>query len=309
MHTLSCNCKFWISVLLFFFVIGPSQICLAQSPDQRAISELKEKYTFGSIYLTNTLLNNYQQHLNDPSKIKPLESTSIGKEVLALFRGFLDGVAIERADLTRSTAFLQLDVNLGVAGFKRSSDRNGVITKLPWTERQVHMIARLSDLLSNGQLTIEAKLGAFNNGSQGLAEGWATIKQFREDPYIQTKSLSQYLLAFDDVASKKSNDLAILKATQTSTFKEIEEFRNSLAKTRPQIAISANVPTNLLSENAKTWGKSQLLVEKAVIDGLWKATNSPSSTKPVLNINDESVRFRVIEATNLNNLRDIQLTK
>ena len=274
---------------LIFLVVN---IVHAQEISSPAVGELKGKYTFGSVYLTYTLLHDYQQHLNDPSKKSAIDRASTARDVVALFRGYLDGVAVEGADISRSTAFLQLDLNTGVAGFKRSSDRDGVITKLPWTPQQVIGIALLCDKLANGQTKIESALGDLEKGTKGIADGWKAIKDFRNDPFVQTTSLSRVLIAFDGLTSKKSEELTLLKKNQFATFEEIDGFRKEFAKTKPRSEVPFVYPFifALPQDDPKRW--NELLAKKrvsidftnAAVGSFGKATGASVETIPVLSV-------------------------
>lgn len=185
------------------------------------IGELKNVYTFGSIYLTYIPLNDITHLLNEEKKFDQLVKQT-KPEALQDLKTFLNSE--RQPNMNEALAFVQLDLTVGEAGFKKISDRNGAITKIPWAEPTVHEIGAFCDRFLKRVQDAEESSLAFAAGRTTLRTAWAKLKGLREDPLIPTRRIAVLDKEFRSLVERNAAELEELRSGSNTMYTAIRDF-------------------------------------------------------------------------------------
>ncbi|HXU36447.1 MAG TPA: hypothetical protein VN937_08795 [Blastocatellia bacterium] len=145
---LVCGARLVI-VLLLFHEILVNDISAQDSTGQ--LEQLRNKYPWGSIYLTYIPISDLTTILSNSSQF-PEVSKKESEEVVRILQKFLS--THQRPRQSEAIAFMEIDLNRIEAGFKWATDKDGVISKIPWDQKQVARVADLCDRFLNGNLVV-----------------------------------------------------------------------------------------------------------------------------------------------------------
>lgn len=188
-----------------------------------SIRLLKLKYPFESIFLTYIPLNDMAHLLNEDGSLTQLVADGAAPpEIFQSLKAFL---ASKRApEMKHSIAFVQLELNTGKAGFKKISDRDGVIYPIAWSQDAVLRIAKFSDAFLDRLFAFEKKHSYIAAGDLPLDIGWVTWKSLKADPYIPMARKMALDLDWRMLVNQKSGELMDLKSKNPVVYDAIQTF-------------------------------------------------------------------------------------
>lgn len=186
------------------------------------IDELKGVYTFGSIYLTYIPLNDITQLLNEDKKYEQLVAKASKADAFQELKTFLNSE--RELNMNEALAFVQLDLRTGEAGYKKISDRNGAITKIPWSESTVREVGSFSDRFLKRSTDFEKKRSALVAGRTTVPKAWSDLKSLREDPLIPTRRMVTLDREFRSFVEKQKNELINLRSGNPAIYTAIRDF-------------------------------------------------------------------------------------
>lgn len=197
-----------LTVCALSLLTGMKGVCQI---DQAKLLALKEKYTWGSIYITNITCLHLSSILEDQTRFIRFKDDYSASSLTAL-RSFLK----QHRNLTTSLsiAFIEIDLNRIEAGFKKADDPSGAIHPIAWSKQDVVQIAALCDHELNEYSVVMNTMKAFMTDSVSVYYAYAQLRSVTASPYVSLEST--YLL-------EKEFRKILLKARKL----EIEELPNS----------------------------------------------------------------------------------
>lgn len=250
--------------------------------DSKENTELRSNYHFGSLYVTYIPLNDLTQLLNDPGKLPKLREETSQPGCLDTFRSFLKMHASER--LNAGIAFLQLELTILKAGYKKISDRDGVIHPTSWSGPDVQGIAELCDRYFRRLSTFEVMHESIRSGDVSVGQAFKTFSEFKDDPFLTNSNKASLLANVKGLIDEKPHELVDLKRSDAATYKSIktlsDEYNAYLLKQRseqPLARLWANERVFVKTSEELDKAKQKLdtmLSEKGVISSLRDSTAS-----------------------------------
>lgn len=219
------GCHYWlfVPVLSLLFTITPATV-RAQIHPQR-LKELREKYIWGSIYLTYGPICDVQKILSKPrNKVPSLQQSSISPVIVS----FLNR---HHADNMRDgIAFLQVNLNTLEAGFMKAQDEHGVVNRIPWNRDQVVQAADLFDRLLSGTFAFNTSYRKISDPETSIAEAWGIYQESKENETISEEKKLALAISFRVLVGKKQDELTSLVEYNPSMFTNVSTFTSQFDK-------------------------------------------------------------------------------
>jgi len=204
-----------------------SNLCAAQpvssNTDCPSPEELQRKYAEGCIYLTYIPLNDLTQLLNDKEKFDELCKQPPGRQILTVFRSFLNQHREVR--LNQALAFLQLNLLAGKGGYKEMSDQDGAIKAPAWTKEEVHGIGCFCDRFLGEMVAYANTFVAIEEGTMPLINAWQEIRRVQINPMIAKHRAATMTRAFGFQVKSRTGELNALRRQNPDAFNSIDQFR------------------------------------------------------------------------------------
>jgi len=215
-------------VLTFFSVVSIAVSCSnvghAQDPtDCPSVEQLAGKYPHGSIYLTYIPLNDMTQLLNDEEKFEALSSKPPGKEVLTVYRAFLN--RHRETTMSQALAFLQLNLITSQSGFKKVSDNDGTIREEAWSAEEVEGIACFCDRFIQEMLDFENVFAHIRRQDLSLGDTWKTLRTAQRNPYIPSLRVTSLAQEVAKQIGERSDELDAIQKLKPKLFQSLEQFK------------------------------------------------------------------------------------
>lgn len=160
------------------------------------INELRQRYTWGSIYFAYDPICDLIYDLKDPKKHATISAMS-GATLLTEF--LKRNTAQERV---KSISFLQINLQNLSAGYMKASDRDGVIKPLQWTKEQVRDVAILCDRLLTVGIAFEKLKDRIIAGNIGLTEAWIGLSVLSREVLVPVEKLALLFVAYGTLLRK-----------------------------------------------------------------------------------------------------------
>jgi hypothetical protein len=209
------------AILVFIAHFGILGLCAsAQSPD-KVLDKLKQKYPWGSIYLTYIPISDLTYLLNKQEKRDTISKLE-GDNLVSTITSFLN--AHRKPEMKQAIAFIEIDLNRVEAGFKRADDNDGVITKIPWDKAQVVQIAALCGKFLSGSLEAHEISMSIQSGDISLEEAWAAIGEIRDAPYIPYEKVVPLLEGMKTLITTRQHALSRLKESDKPLYEALIRF-------------------------------------------------------------------------------------
>jgi len=207
-----------------FFLLS---VCFLTREGRPSVSEekkLTDRYPWSSIYISYIPLNDMTNALNSDDNFNKLVKLPPGEEVLRKFKGFLNQIKEQR--MSEAVAFLQLNLVTGKAGYKKLSDRDGVIHVVPWEREEVEGIAEFSDRSLNRLLDYEKTHNAIASGvkEMTLTKAWKTSEGLIADPHIPPEKIAPLMKSVRQLIDQRPDEWKELKK-QKNLFDKINKFK------------------------------------------------------------------------------------
>jgi hypothetical protein len=171
--------------------------------------QLKDKYAFGSLYLTYIPLNDIRHLLDEKEKVSTLTAKGHSGESLSTLKSFLDK---QRGQpISEGVAFVQLDMETARAGYKLISDRDGSISTIAWSTEQVRNIAKFADDFLNSLHVFEEQRVTISSGSISIGDAYDVFERLNSNPYIPSVRTAGLVHDFRAFVAGRESDLDALR--------------------------------------------------------------------------------------------------
>jgi hypothetical protein len=190
--------------------------------------ELCSRYQFGSLYVTYIPINDLTQLLNDAARCLRFKQLTSDPGAIDAFKTFLDKIPI--GPINEGIAFVQLDLVKGQAGFKKISDRDGVIHNIAWSSKQVEGIAELCDAYFTRFSEYEAAYNLIQTGVVPLKDAWERVADLQGDPFVTNVRSADLLGNFKVLVDQKQTELKGLKLDDAATYGAIRKVTDEYDK-------------------------------------------------------------------------------
>jgi hypothetical protein len=210
-------------------VRGPSTALLflsifATATNAQTLDELREQYPWGAIYVTNSALLDLYYLAN--SSLASLPDHSVGFPHLLAF--------IERVgghDISGHIAFLHVDLRDLRAGYTSPWSSQGVLTPLPWSQREVFDAARWLDTYFKQNSHAMMRVASLDDApgappnAVAVREALTAVQEAADDPFISPVRAFQLASEFRVWAGANEEAIASLRDVEPTLVREVSEFQ------------------------------------------------------------------------------------
>ena len=244
-----------------------STLAFGQPVDLLLLEEMRKRYknSFESIYVTDSALNNLFVHLRARDAQDKLTKLGTNADVLNVLVKFL-------ADIANDRAFLQLELRVLKAGYKKQSDPSATIQQLPWKEGQVFHVAVLCDRYLQGQLKLAALKKQLASSGITVGESWSKFDELRVDPYVPAVTMVETLADFVSYTDRRGPEVTALATTNPYAYNGIINFKLNAKDEKAPIRtyFATDWPTAI---------KSQWIKRYKILESYAKSTDENSAVK------------------------------
>jgi hypothetical protein len=235
------------SFFVSFAVISVVLIAAIKPPTVDEVARLRNRYLWGSIYLTYNSLIELDWILN--------RQTGSGQGSLGdpraceLLQNILAKTTVGHP--TDSIAFLQLDLSANPvrAGYSLSNAVQGTVVPLTWTPEDVRRVAVFVDKFLNSKMAAIELSNQLRNKRRDLRSAWQQLAKISNDPLVGNHTKWDVDLAFREFVISEPAALHKVRETDAQLAKSIEEFR---AKVDAQLA-NQNVQPRINRDENRHW--------------------------------------------------------
>lgn len=218
-----------ILLIGLFVVISPC-VATAQSgasqrdcPGADALSDLRERYAWGAMYITPSRLVDVLTIAQRPTKVQRFaqEGTLDGLDVLSSWAKTLPQVS-------RKVSVLHLDLCRRKAGFIEPEPHSASLVDLNWSPREVERAAIWYDTFIRGTGAIGRLASLEVSGplsDEDLVAIWSQLAAGIDDPYVAPSVLSAASNRFRGLLALHPEILRELADSQPDISADIEQFR------------------------------------------------------------------------------------
>jgi hypothetical protein len=234
---------------------------------QSVLEQLKQKYPWGSIYVMYIPLNDMADVLDDDQRFREVAAKPPGPAALKVFKAFLDST--REKFISEAVVFLQLNLHLGKAGYKRLSDRRGEIQELAWTQNQFEGIAQYCDQSLNHFGEYAALKEKVSSGTVSLAKSWKELEKLSTNPYIPTSKMAPLAAEFGKLIDKRPDELKALKRNDRKLHDTIQGFKLNLEDSQDKMILHIEEDRDLEESLKRTKFLAGDLTKTRELDRKW----------------------------------------
>lgn len=206
--------------IMIFIILGFVTVKSFCQINEAKLKNLKEKYTWGSIYITYISFINLRSILKDDQKLHYIQG-QYTQSSIATLQAFLS--RYKSAGSSESIAFIEIDLNRIEAGYKSPNDIGGEITTIPWSKEDVVEIADLCDKQLTAFTYLNNTLSAINGDSIPLSIALFRVNKLKDSAYISTEAYYIVAKSFRALVSEKAALMPQYPINERAAFKRFEK--------------------------------------------------------------------------------------
>lgn len=186
------------------------------------LTDLKNRYPWGSVFVTYLSFINLSSVLQDRNKFLAI-AQDCGRQPAETLLAFLTLHRRDRAG--ESVAFIEIDLNRVEAGYKGADDPGGEITQIPWSKEDVVNIAYLIDRQSKTIHQVAGLLKNIKDDASPIKLIYRSIQNLQSDPFLSSETEFIISKDFSKLLNFKESELKNLSISDPDDFNSIADFR------------------------------------------------------------------------------------
>src|SRR6266404_2655191 len=195
-------------------------------PAQGSVAELKGKYLWGNMFLTYSVDSELASLTKNQTKLQKIPQEE--QDALRLLAKLL--TPYYETPINRAIGVVVLDLNVDRAGFKCANDINGAISQIPWSPREVEVVAILCDKCLSGIKIVQEAQAKITDESSSVQVAWNTFQNLNDNPYVSDVRVASLKIDLAQALQNRSTQLKELESQNPQLFTNIRSFADTFDK-------------------------------------------------------------------------------